>query len=733
MIPRTATDAGSAASALAGVEVLLKPKSVAIVGATPRVEALGGRPIVNLRTQGFGGRIYPVNPRYEEILGLRCYADLRALPEPPDVVLVLVGPDRIFSTLDEALEAGAKVALVFGAGFAEVSGEGIGRQERLKTYAERGLRICGPNCNGVFSVSNKTALGFAPSFELPAQPGNIALIAQSGNVSTCVSSRGMEMGIGFSHIVATGNEVDLEVADFVEYLLDDPTTDVFALFVEGFKNPVRFLHVAEAALRRAKPIVVMKMGRSVSSQRVAMSHTGTMTGTYEVLTGALRQKGVTVVASLDELLGVASLFATGKRPRGGRVAVASLSGGLAGVIADACDERGVLLAEFTRATEEALSGKLPGAANLGNPLDVTGQVVNEPDCWKNCIEILAADPGVDVLVSALSITAGQIERRFADDVVALAKRSDVVQVCVWSSGMPSGSGIEVLKAGRMVVHTRVDDAISAVAAWQRYWSTRAARLAALDAPALRPPAPGGGPAWSSAWDLLAHAGIPVARHLLVRRRDELEAALAQLDFPVALKIESTAIAHKTELNALRLGLRTKEEVRAAYDELFALAARHLHGAELEGMLVQEMIAGRREVILGLKYEPGLGLAVVIGMGGVFSEVLHDISIRVAPLTRFDAEEMTSELRARRMFDGIRGLQAVPPALLTDVLLKLSDIAVRYAGRITELDINPLIIRDDASACVAVDVLVSATSEAMPTARAQAHPRDLRYSVKGPQS
>ena len=237
---------------LAGVHALLKPRSVAIVGATPRVEALGGRPIVNLRTQGFAGQIFPVNPRYDNILGLKCYPNLSALPEVPDLVLVLVSQERVFDTLDEAVKVGVKTALVFGGGFAEMSGEGVVRQEQLTEYAQRGLRICGPNCNGVFSLVNNTALGFTPTFEFTVRKGNIAMISQSGNVNTCISSRGMEMGLGFSHLIASGNEADLEMSDYVEYLLDDSETHVFVLFVEGFKNLERFLEVAEEALRRGK-------------------------------------------------------------------------------------------------------------------------------------------------------------------------------------------------------------------------------------------------------------------------------------------------------------------------------------------------------------------------------------------------------------------------------------------------------------------------------------------------
>jgi len=690
----------------AGVGALLQPRSVAIVGATPRVESLGGRPILNLRTQGFDGRIYPINPRHQEILGYTCYPSLSELPEAPDVVMVMVGPDRLFASLDEAVQVGAKVALVFGAGFAEVQGEGIERQRQLATYADKGLRICGPNCNGVFSVSNKTALGFMPSFEFSTHPGNVALIAQSGNVATCVSSRGTEMGVGFSTIVATGNEADLEATDFVEYLIEDSSTEVFALFIEGFKDPARFLGAAERALRRGKPIIVMKMGRSAASQRVALSHTGAMTGSHQVLTGALRQKGVIVVDSLDELWGTAALFAQGKRPRSGHVAVASLSGGVAGVIVDACDQHGVPLASFTALTEQGLANELPGVANLANPLDMTGQVVNEPDCWKNCIQILAADAGVDVLISALSITAGQIERRFASDVLDLS-RGPVMQVCIWGSSMPPGAGIELLKAGGIPLYTNVDDAVSAIAAWNHYWQTRTPRLAALDNQARDARShvlalegiPGG-------WSMLEHAGIPMARHAMIRQRHEIEEIATRLKFPLALKIASSAASHKTEINALRLNIRSVDEAFLAFDELQSVAERHLSGMPIDGYLVQEMIAGKREIIVGLKHEPGIGYALLVGLGGIFSEVLNDVSIRIAPITRFDANEMIGEIRARKIFDGIRGLEAIPRSSLSDVLLGVSGLVDQYPGAIAELDINPLIILDDGSACIAVDVLVS---------------------------
>lgn len=685
-----------------GLEALLKARSIAVVGATPRPESLGGRPIANLQAQGYRGRIFPVNPRYGEIMGLACYPGLRHLPEAPELVLVLVGAERVFDVLDEAVEAGARAAIVFGGGFAEVSGEGTARQARLAGYARRGLRICGPNCNGVMNVADRIALGFMPTFELPVRTGRIAIVSQSGNIATCVSSRGLEIGLGFSHLIASGNEADLEVADYVEYLLDDAGTDVVLLFVEGFKNPRRFVEVAEQALRRGKPIVLMKMGRTASSERVALSHTGSMTGSYQVITAALKQKGVLIVEDLDSLLALAGVLASGKRPRGGALAVASLSGGMAGIVADACDELGEALVQFAPVTLDALSRALPGAASVQNPLDMTGQVVNEPDGWTRGVAALVEDPGVDALLSILSITANHTERRFAGDLVELGARSPVLLVNVWASAAPPGSGMEVLRDGGQAIHLRVQDAVRAVAQWRRYWTTRPARIAAIDARRDAAATPAPAPAGSS-WALLRSAGIPSVPQVLVRRADELEAALRSLRFPVAMKLESDAVAHKTELGALRLGVRGIDEARRAFDEIMAIAARQ--GDPGAGVLVQQMAEGRRELILGLKQEPGVGMAVVVGIGGIFSECLHDIAIRVAPLTRFDAREMLSELAGRALLGAVRGLSPVSSELLEELLLRLSDLAVARAREIEELDINPLILSDDGRSAWAVDVLV----------------------------
>jgi acyl-CoA synthetase (NDP forming) len=682
-----------------GVAALLEPRSIAIVGATPRADSLGGRPALNLRTQGYGGRVYSVNPRYPSIGDAVCYPHLTALPEPVDLVMVLVGADRVLETLDQAVAAQAKSAIVFGGGFAELGPEGAARQAQLTGYAAKGLRICGPNCNGVFNVRAGIAMGFSPAFEAPSCKGRVALISQSGAIATGVSSRGMQNGIGFSHVVATGNEADLEVADFIEYLTDDPDVVAFACFIEGFKNPQRFLRVARAALRVGKPIVAIKAGRSAGGQAMSMSHTGSMTGSYEVLAGVMRQAGVVVAETLDELLGFASVFGTGIRPDGGGAAVMSLSGGMASLIADQCSEQGVPLATFSPDTNIRLREVMPAIATVSNPLDVTGQVVTDPALWSNCANAIAADPGVDATVAILSILAGHADRRVSQDVLDAGEGK--LLLAVWASAAPAECGIDMLRAAGMPVFLRAEDAVRALSVWRGYWNTREPRIAnEVPIPVIAKLGDVG-----DAWALLDNAGLPVARHAVVGDAASLAATLAGLRFPLALKIQSDDIPHKTELNLLRLGVKTPEDARAAFDTLTADARRVRPDARIDGVLVQEMFSGRRELILGVRHEPNLGPAVVFGLGGIFSEVMRDVSVRLAPVSAFDVDEMIAELRGAALLGPIRGLGAARAGLLADVIGRFSSLVLQHAGTLAEFEINPLILADDGQSCAAVDVLV----------------------------
>ena len=684
-----------------GVRALLHPRSVAIVGASPRLESLSGRPLANLIERGFHGTILPVNPRRDSIAGLPCYPDVASLPEAPDVALIMVGAEQVFDVLDQAVTRGVRAAIVFGSGFAELGGEGAERQRALGAYAQRGLRICGPNCNGVFNISDGIALGFSPAFERTIRPGGIALLCQSGAVATSIASRGTDRALGFSYVIAAGNEADLEVSDFAEYLIDDPATKVIAMFVEGLKDVPRFLQVARRALEAGKPIVMMKVGRTAAGERVALSHTGSIAGAYAVLAGALRQQGVLLADEVDDLLDIAQVFATGRRPAGGGLAIASISGGMATVLADASEAHEVPLAVFDPRTRERLKAALPTFANIANPLDVTGQVVNDPQAWAETLDAIAAAPGVDVVLSVMSITANRVDRILSQAIVDTASRAHQLHLCAWASGTPEGSGYEVLREAGTPVFFRPEMAIRAVAAWRAWWSSRDHRLA--EQPAALP-AQAASVAAHDDWALLDAAGIAVPRHRVVRTPDELDAAIATLRLPLVVKLQVASVRHKTELGAVLTGIATADAAREAFGRIAALGRVDARTPEGEGVLLQEMAPGRRELIVSARREEGIGIVVFLGIGGIFSEVFRDTAARLAPISEFDVAEMVRDLRGRDLLGAVRGMGHVRAELLARVLGGLAQ-RIELEPGVQEIEVNPLIASDDGSVSTAVDILV----------------------------
>jgi acyl-CoA synthetase (NDP forming) len=393
------------------------------------------------------------------------------------------------------------------------------------------------------------------------------------------------------------------------------------------------------------------------------------------------------------------VFGTGIRPDGGGAAVMSLSGGMASLIADQCSEQGVPLATFSPDTNIRLREVMPAIATVSNPLDVTGQVVTDPALWSNCANAIAADPGVDATVAILSILAGHADRRVSQDVLDAGEGK--LLLAVWASAAPAECGIDMLRAAGMPVFLRAEDAVRALSVWRGYWNTREPRIAnEVPIPVIAKLGDVG-----DAWALLDNAGLPVARHAVVGDAASLAATLAGLRFPLALKIQSDDIPHKTELNLLRLGVKTPEDARAAFDTLTADARRVRPDARIDGVLVQEMFSGRRELILGVRHEPNLGPAVVFGLGGIFSEVMRDVSVRLAPVSAFDVDEMIAELRGAALLGPIRGLGAARAGLLADVIGRFSSLVLQHAGTLAEFEINPLILADDGQSCAAVDVLV----------------------------
>jgi len=696
---------------MASIHKMLNPRSIAIVGATPRMQ-YGGRMLAAALKGRDRVRVYAVNPRYDEIMGVKSYPSVTNLPEAPDVVGIVVPYNQVLDTLRESHRKGAGSAIVISAGFAE---RGVDDrrdlQGELGEFARAsGMRISGPNCLGLANVKHDI---WATSSSRGADglSGPIGLVCQSG--ATAFGPflvRAVENGIGLSYIISTGNEADLDFTDFARYLLDDPDTRVIAGFVEGFKRADKFLEVAKLAAERGKPIVLIKIGRSELGARAAQSHTAALTGADARYDAIFAQYGVIRVQDYDELLEVAQLLAHTPKPGVPGIAVVSHSGGISSLTADMCGQAGLDLPVLGEAARDGINGILKGFGWAANPADVTGFANSES--FPRIMEHMVDDPRMGTLVVA---SAGADTQ--AQQVISQRDRTDKGVVFLWTGSRDAKSGLAALRAARIPVFYTPDKLARGLRSRLAYHTWRERRLADGFASA---------PARSAAQDaaiaqalglgrstlseseskrLLAVWGVESAREVLVGSADAAVEAAERIGFPVVLKVDSPDIPHKTEAGVVRLGVGDAPGVRAAYAEVMASAKAHAPQARVLGVSVQEMVADGVEVIVGVSCDPQLGPVLLFGTGGVMVEVYGDVALRRCPITRADAREMIKEVRGARLLLGFRGRPAADIGALEDTLVRVSEFAAHMEGRLAELDINPLMVLPAGRGVKAVDALV----------------------------
>jgi len=697
---------------------LMKPKSIGVVGASQRI-GRATRVIVNLQKFGYGGRIYPINPKYPEILGLPCYPDLASTPEPPETIVVAIPAADVPALLTTAAERGVRGAVILSSGFAEEGAAGRERQAALERLAaERGLLICGPNCYGVFNVRLGSA-AFSADFIGSPQPGSVAVISQSGGFSHAISEYLMrQRGVGLSYIVSCGNQAGVTIEDYLEFLVDDEDTLVIGVFVEGFKQPGKLRRVAALARTRRKPIVALKVGRSENARQAMLAHTGSLAGTAEIVDAVLKQSGIVQVASLNEMIDTVALMNAAKdyRRSRGRVAVLSGLGGECGRISDVADRAGVDLPPLSSASVDALKQFMPSFATPRNPLDGTGAMYENPTLFPQMIDVLLRDDTMDVL--AVNFRANvpapggwAPSRPFSQDlkkaleggtdrlVVAFSSFAggdldqDVVRT-LGDVGVPflEGSETAMTALRHLHEHRRFLDGSgdpSAALARSHDPSTDARRVLATE----------------DAMRLLLEFGIPLAETMAAKDAEGAVAAAERLGYPVVVKIDSPDIVHKTDVGGVRVGCASAEAVRQAYRQMREDVARRAPAARVDGVLVQRMVNGGTEMILGVQYDPSFGPAIVCGFGGVFVEVMRDVSIRVPPLDQVDALAMVTELRGSALLRGARGRPAADVRALADTLVRLATLADAQRERVRALDINPLIVLEEGRGVLAVDWLV----------------------------
>ncbi len=697
---------------MASIHTMLNPKSFAIVGATPR-QQYGGRMLAAALRMQDRVRVYAVNPKYDEILGTKSYKSITDLPETPDVVAVVVPYNHVLSTLKEAHAKGTRAAIVISAGFSERGlSDRADLQAEVAAYArESGLRISGPNCLGLANIRDDIWLT-SSSRQMTGVNGKVGLVCQSGaTLFGPFLARAADSGMGLSYVVSTGNEADLDFADFARYLLDDEGTTVIAGFVEGFKDAQKFIEVAKLAAERGKPIVLIKIGRSDLGKRAASSHTAALTGSDALYDAICKQYGVIRVPSYDDLLEVAQLLAQSKKPAAPGVAVVSHSGGICSLTADMCGQAGLDLPVLGDKALGTINGILKGFGWAANPADVTGKA--NSDFFPAIMEAMINEPGVGTLAIA---SAGKEQQ--ADQIIALRKTTDKNVAYMWTGTRDASPSLTKLKeSGVPLFYTpdslarglrhlidyhawhdkRMKQGFATAPAINAAQTETLAKLRALKRSALSE---------SESKQLIAAWGVPTSLEVVAKDAEGAVKAAEKIGYPVVLKSDSSDIPHKTEAGVVRLNLRNADEVRAAHAAILSNAKQHAPKATLNGVLVQEMVSGGVEVIVGVSYDAQLGHTLLFGTGGVMVEVYQDVAMRHCPITPTEAHDMIAEVKGAKLLQGFRGKPACDIDALADVLVKVSHLAVNLNGALAELDINPLLVLPKGQGVKAVDALVA---------------------------
>ncbi len=705
---------------------LMNPRSVAIIGASQRGastlnrEPRGNRVIRNLKSFGYPGRIVTVNPKYTEVMDCPCYPEIAAIPEPVDCVVLAVPNRHVPDLLDSAANAGVRAAVVFSAGFAEIGPEGKERQARLETLSrERGFLICGPNCYGVLNVFGKAPL-FASTIPQGFLAGPVALVSQSGGLSTTIANALMlNRHVGLSHIVSCGNQAGATVEEYFNYFVEDDNTKVIAAFVEGFRQPYKLLEVARKAAEREKPLIILKGGRSEVSQRAAATHSGSLAGTAEVIDAAFRQTGVVAVRSLNELMDAASVFSCERFIRsyqgGRRIGVLSGSGGECTLVSDAASNVGLEVPELTETTKSQLQDAVSDFGNMNNPLDGTGAMYDDERIFPRLLHALVDDANIDVVTVNLEANdprpkelksgnrfSAAIEKAAASSKKPIACFSSIVGgpvdpdilVPLREAGVPLMEGAE---CATMTIRN--------LAEYYEFQRGRKADRSNAAAPVFAKTLASGILSAATAFRLFEEAGIPVASTVVTRNADEAAAAAERMGFPVALKIESAQITHKSDVGGVALKLNDASEVREAYGRIINEVSRRVPTAKIDGVVVQRMAGTGVEMILGVKRDQLFGPVVLCGFGGILVEVLKDVAVAIPPISRAQARDMLKRLRGFSILTGVRGKPPADVEALCDAIVGVARLATALGDQLLGLDINPLIVLPKGQGAIAVDAVV----------------------------
>jgi acetyl coenzyme A synthetase (ADP forming)-like protein len=690
------------------LDEFFKPGSVAVVGASRDPNKLGYQVVANLLDGGFPGRILPINPKAEVIRGLRAYASILDVLDAVDLAVIVIPHAYVASALEECGRKGVRAAIVISAGFREAGREGLEEELKLVEIARtHGMRLVGPNCLGVIDTS--TPLNASFSAGMPPS-GPAAFMSQSGALGTAVLDLALAGRVGFSKFISLGNKADVSETDLLRALEDDEETRVILIYVEGLPDGQEFIRVARRVTRK-KPVVAIKSGVTKSGSRAVSSHTGSLAGSEAAYRAAFRQAGVIRAPSMQSLFDYAQAFAYQPLPEGSRIAIVTNAGGPGILATDALERAGLEMAKLSSKATASLSSFLPSAASTANPVDVLGDAKAER--YERALEIVVDEPGVDGLIVVVTPQAVTEIAETARAVGRISKRSRKPILGCFMGEARIAPGVEILREYGVPNYGFPERAADALEAMTSHVREKARPLDALvtydvDREPVRKlfaRVKGEGRVSigdAEAWDILNAYGFSIPKSSLARTAEEAVTSAEDIGYPVVLKITSPDILHKTDVGGVKVGLTKASDVRDAFDLMVYRAKRYMPQADVWGCQVQQMLAGRHEILLGMSRDPQFGPLVAFGLGGIYVEVLKDVSFRVAPFGRREAEDMIREIATYPLLEGVRGQPPADTEAVIDALLRISQLVTDFP-EIAELDVNPLMVFEQGRGAMAVDM------------------------------
>lgn len=708
----------------AGMDAFFLAQGIAVIGASADATKIGGRPVHLLRRHGYAGAIYPINPKGGEIQGLPAYARLADTPEAPELALIAVPAAHAVQAVEDCAARGVRAVVVLSSGFAEAGEEGAAWQAAMRATALRhGMRLLGPNCLGTVGVAERAIASFSVALEdYYPQPGAIGIVSQSGNIGSYTLQLLVQRGVGISRMVTTGNEAEVDLADGIAALARDPATRVILCCMETCRDGERLTQALAIAREHQTPVVVLKIGATEQGQAAAASHTGALAGSDAVIDAVLRRHGALRVRSHEDLVEIGqalSQLLPHSLPRKPAVTLVAASGGFGIMMADAMSNAGLALPALAPATRERIHQVLPGAST-NNPVDASAQISSRPDILFEVLSALQEDPGeaTTVLFLSLGLYSSRLRDIYLQALAQLRAAYPQRPLIIISRG-PADAVVQIQALG-IPVFSSIDAAARGIEAL-----VRQAGLLTAEAPpaagARRPAARLPEAAFRNehaAKQVLIDAGFEVPLERSVRDADDAVQAADALGYPVVLKILSEDIAHKTEAGGVALNLADAEAVRAASARIFASVAAHAPDARIDGLLVAPMLRGGTELIAGISRDPVFGPVVMVGMGGIYAEVLRDVAVQPAPVSQAQALAMIRSLRLFPLLDGARGQARADIDAAARAVARLSEFACTHRDQVGEIDLNPILVRPAGQGIAILDALMVALPSETESAHAE---------------